>query len=196
MGKSFNKSINSSPKNLFMKKSIFTGLGITLPMLAISLIFYGQASAAGLSFSDNISSAESSASKINVGTLQRSDIRAKAVRNFVRSYKNVSNEKWYNVQNGFVAMFILDDINYRVDYDKKGNWLYTMRTYDENKLPPDVRHLVKSSYYDYNITVVQEIEIPMETFTYVVHLEGKTKLINLRVSNGEMDEWQKFEKSK
>jgi len=202
MGKSFNKSINSSPKNLFMKKSIFTGLGITLPMLAISLIFYGQASAAGLSFSDNISSAESSASKINVGTLQRSDIRAKAVRNFVRSYKNVSNEKWYNVQDGFIAMFILDDINYRVDYDKKGNWLHTIRTYDENKLPSDVRHLVKSSYYDYNIIVVQDIEIPWEPFMgfatnpfiYIVHLEGKTKLINLRVSNGEMDEWQKFDK--
>jgi len=42
---------------------------------------------------------------------------------------------------------------------------------------------------------VQEIEKPRETFTYVVHLEGKTKLINLRVSNGEMDEWQKIDKS-
>jgi hypothetical protein len=195
-GKSFNKSINSSPKNLFMKKSIFAGLGITLPMLAIGLISYGQATAAVLSFSNNISSAESSASTTNVSTLHPGNVHSKAVRNFVRSYKNVSNEKWYNVHDGFIAMFILDDINYRVDYDKKGNWLHTMRTYDENKLPPDVRHLVKSSYYDYNIMVVQEIEIPRETFTYVVHLEGKTKLINLRVSNGEMDEWQKFDKSK
>jgi hypothetical protein len=101
-------------------------------------------------------------------------------------------------------MFILDDINYRVDYDKKGIWLHTIRTYNENKLPSDVRHLVKSSYYDYNIIVVQEIEIPWEPFmdfptdlfTYIVHLEGKTKLINLRVSNGEMDEWEKFDKSK
>jgi hypothetical protein len=41
---------------------------------------------------------------------------------------------------------------------------------------------------------VQEIERPREPFTYVVHLEGKTKLINLRVSDGEMDQWQKFDK--
>jgi hypothetical protein len=187
-----------------MKKISFTGLGITLPMLAISLIFYGQATKTGLGVSNNISSAESPASKTNVSTLDRSDVRSKAVREFVRSYKNVSNEKWYNVQDGFIAMFILDDINYRVDYDKKGNWLHTIRTYNENKLPSDVRHLVKSSYYDYNIIVVQEIEIPWEPFMdfatepfiYIVHLEGKTKLINLRVSNGEMDEWQKFDKSK
>jgi len=187
-----------------MKRISFTGLGITLPMLAISLISYGQTTKTGLGVSNNISSAESSASKTKVSTLDRSDVRSKAVREFVRSYKNVSNEKWYNTQDGFIAMFILDDINYRVDYDKKGIWLHTIRTYNENKLPSDVRHLVKSSYYDYNIIVVQEIEIPWEPFmdfptdlfTYIVHLEGKTKLINLRVSNGEMDEWEKFDKSK
>jgi hypothetical protein len=178
-----------------MKKIVFTGLG-TLAMLAISLIFYGQATKTGLRFSDNIPSVRNSTSKTNVNTLHRSDVNSKAVRNFVRSYKNVSKERWYSVQDGFIAMFILHDIHYRVDFDKKGNWLHTMRTYDENKLPPDIRHLVKSSYYDYNITFVQEIERPREPFTYVVHLEGKTKLINLRVSDGEMDQWQKFDKSK
>jgi hypothetical protein len=182
-------------KSGIMKKIIFTGFGITLSVLAITLASYGQATATGLRVSNNIFSIENSFSKSNVNTLRRSDVNSKAVRNFVRSYKNVSNEKWYKVQDGFIAMFILYDINYRVDYDKKGNWLHTMRTYDEDKLPPDVRHLVKSSYYDYNITFVQEIEIPREPFTYVVHLEGKTKLIILRVSNGEMDEWQKFDKS-
>jgi hypothetical protein len=137
-----------------MKKSIFSGLGITLPMLAISLIFYGQATAAGLPFSDNISSAESSASK--TGTLHRSDIRSKAVRNFVRSYKNVSNEKWYNVQNGFIAMFILGDINYRVDYDKKETGFIPCGPMMKINCLPDIRHLVKSSYYDYNIVLCRK----------------------------------------
>jgi hypothetical protein len=165
-------------------------------MLAISLISHGQATTTGLRFSNDIPSAGNSVSKNVSSSVDPNNLKSRAVRNFVRSYKNVSNEKWYNVQDGFIAMFILDDINYRVDYDKKGNWLHTIRTYNENKLPPDVRHLVKSSYYDYNISLVQEIETPREPFTYVVHLDGKTKLINLRVSNGEMDEWQKFEKSK
>jgi hypothetical protein len=83
---------------------------------------------------------------------------------------------------------------YRVDYDK-GHWLHTIRTYDENELPKDIRHLVKSSYHDYNIYLVLEIEKPRDTFTYIVHLEGKTEWINVRVSSGVMDEFQKFQKS-
>ena len=178
-----------------MKKTIFTGLGIILPMLAISLTSYGQATKTGLRLSYNIPSVGSSTSKANVSTLHRGDVRSKAVRNFVRVYKNISDEKWYEIPDALMALFTVNDIDYRVDYDKKGNWLHTMRTYSENKLPGDIRHLVKSSYYDYNITFVQEIEKPREPFTYVVHLEGKTKLINLRVSSGEIDQWQKFDKS-
>ena len=178
-----------------MNKIIFTGLGIILPMLAISLISYGQATKTGLRLLNNIPSERNSTSKTIVSTLHRSDVRSKAVRNFARFYKNISDEKWYEIPDALIALFTINNIDYRVDYDKKGNWLHTMRTYSENKLPGDIRHLVKSSYYDYNIMFVQEIEKPRETFTYVVHLEGKTKLINLRVSNGEMDEWQKFDKS-
>jgi hypothetical protein len=159
------------------------------------LISYGQATKTGLRLSNNIPSVRNSTSKTNVGTLHRGDVNSKAVRNFVRVYKNISGEKWYEIPDALIAIFTFNDINYRIDYDKKGNWLHTMRTYSENKLPADIRHLVKSSYYDYNIMFVQEIEKPRETFTYVVHLEGKTKLINLRVSDGEMDEWQKFDKS-
>jgi hypothetical protein len=178
-----------------MNKIIFTGLGIILPMLAISLISFGQATKTGLRLLNNVPSVGNSTSKTIVSTLHRGDVRSKAVRNFVRFYKNISDEKWYEIPDALIAIFTFNDINYRIDYDKKGNWLHTMRTYSENKLPADIRHLVKSSYYDYNITFVQEIEKPREPFTYVVHLEGKTKLINLRVSSGEMDQWQKFDKS-
>jgi hypothetical protein len=83
---------------------------------------------------------------------------------------------------------------YRVDYDK-GGWLHTIRTYNENELPKDIQHLVKSAYHDYNIYLVIEIEKPRDTFTYIVHLEGKTEWINVRVSSGGMDEFQKIQKS-
>src|SRR5262252_8206089 len=87
-----------------------------------------------------------------------------------------------------------DHFIYRVDYDK-GRWLHTLRTYDESALPTDIRRLVKSSYHEYDIYLVLEIEKPRDSFTYVVHLEGKTEWISVRVSRGRMDELEKFQKS-
>ena len=127
--------------------------------------------------------------------IEPSAVSHKAVKDFDRNFKN-ANAKWYQVENQFIAMFTADDVSYQVAYDKKGHKLYSIRNYDENKLPVDIRHNVKSIYYDYTITLVQEIEMPLKPLTFIVHLDGKTDLINLRISDGEMDVWQKFNKSK
>src|SRR5437762_8826739 len=127
--------------------------------------------------------------------IEPSAVSHKAVKDFDRNFKN-ANAKWYQVENQFVAMFTTDDVSYQIAYDKKGHKLYSIRNYDENKLPVDIRHNVKSIYYDYTITLVQEIEMPLNPLTFIVHLDGKADLINLRISDGEMDVWQKFNKSK
>jgi hypothetical protein len=67
---------------------------------------------------------------------------------------------------------------------------------DATRLPPDIREAVRSSHYDYNIFQVQEVEMPLHPVNYFIHLEGKTKLINLRIYDGEIEELQKFDKSK
>jgi len=95
---------------------------------------------------------------------------------------------------GFRAKFTVDGIKYRVDYDKKGNYQHTERTYSEKYLPNDIRSIVKSTYYDYAITQVEEVTKPHTETTYVVHLEGKQNWINVRVQNGEIEEFQKFGK--
>jgi hypothetical protein len=125
------------------------------------------------------------------------EISSKALRNFTNKFKQASGETWFATDDGgFVVKFKQHSVETRADYDKNGNWLYTIRTYDENEMSAELRHLIKSSYYDYSILLVQEIEMPFDNFTYIVHLEGKTKLINLRINNGDMEEWQKFDKSK
>ena len=83
------------------------------------------------------------------------------IRNFLKTYKDVSGEKWIEVKEGFVAMFNYNGMDYQVAYTKKGNLLRTIRSYSEDKMPPDLRHIVKSTYYDYEITRVHEIEIPL-----------------------------------
>jgi hypothetical protein len=177
-----------------MKKILFTGFtGIFLALL-ISIVANGQLALNKTQSSKNIASYVRSVTKDVPGAAYRNDINVRAVRHFLRNFNNVSNEEWYDAPDRFVVMFTLNNIDYRVDYDKKGNWIETFRTYDETKLPPDVSNIIKSSYYDYTIFQVQEIEMHLYPITYIIHLDGKTKLINLKVCNGEIEEWQNFNK--
>ncbi|HEV8507303.1 MAG TPA: hypothetical protein VGQ53_17955 [Chitinophagaceae bacterium] len=118
------------------------------------------------------------------------------IRSFLKTYKDVSGEKWIEVRQGFVAMFNYNSIDYQVAYDKKGNLLHTIRSYNEDKMSQDLRHIVKSNYYDYDINRVHEIETPLNSITYFIQLVGKKELINLGVSDGEMEELGKFNRSK
>lgn len=111
----------------------------------------------------------------------------KAVRSFKNSWQYIDNESWYQVPDGFRARFTQDGVLCLVTYNKKGNWLSTMRQYDETKLDKDVRSEVKSVYYDYNIILVEEIELPLKPLTYVIHLEDKDHFLNVRVCDREME---------
>jgi hypothetical protein len=123
------------------------------------------------------------------------NISTKAVRNFKNAFKNVRDEKWYEMPDGFRANFTLGSIRHRLDYDKKGNWLHTIRYYDEKNLPTDVRRLVVSTYLDHKITCVEEVETSLNNLFYVIHLEGQANWINIKVSALEIVELGKITKS-
>jgi hypothetical protein len=120
----------------------------------------------------------------------------KAVRNFARTYKNVTNGTWTKVKDGFAAKFISDGIRYTVLYNVKGIWNGLVKNYTEEKLPRGIREIVKSKYYDYSIFYVDELETNTtgDTSVYIVHLEDKTGVKLVRVYNGEMDVWMEYVK--
>ncbi len=125
-------------------------------------------------------------------------ISPRAVKDFMNTHKNVTGESWMKTKDGFSVRFNSDDVRTTIYYDKKGNWAGSIKIYGEEKLLRDIRHLVKSTYYDYNIVYAQEIEttdsdgVP----TYVVCVDDKTKIKMIRVINGEMSEWKEYTKTK
>jgi len=128
--------------------------------------------------------------------VNRNAINVNALRHFARNFNDASSEEWYTTRDLVVALFSVRDIDYRVDYNiRNGNWIETFRTYGEAKMSPDLKQSVQSSYYDYTIFQVQEIEQPLHPVNYIVHLTGKAKLINLRVYNGQVEEEQNFKES-
>jgi hypothetical protein len=124
-------------------------------------------------------------------------ISPRAVKDFVNTHKNVKGESWMKTKDGFSVRFNSDDVRTTIYYDKKGNWAGSIKIYGEEKMLRDIRHLVKSTYYDYNIVYAQEIETTDSDGlpTYVICVDDKTKIKMIRICDGEMSVWKEYTKT-
>jgi hypothetical protein len=179
-----------------MKKLFFRYTTGFIPFIAL----FSCASAQSNKFSPALNNPTSkevaytnTANETNVaGTI---NINAKALKNFSKTYKKAADAGWFVIKDGYLAQFKQDGITTKVFYDPKGRWVGNLRCYFEDKLPRDIRHLVKSHYYDYNIFYVQEVTVGNAT-VYLVKIEDKTSFKTIRVQDGEMTETEAFTKSK
>jgi len=167
-----------------MKKNFLACAATFIVVLAISHTGYSQKSSSAIVYNtpvDPSSSASTSAVSVDA-------ISSKALKDFNKTFAGVSTAKWYIVNAGFTTKFTQNDIQFRVDYDKKGNWTGTMKSYDEKKLSRDVRATVKSVYYDYSIKWVKEITVPNypNIIVYMIHIDDEKSFKNLQVIDGEI----------
>lgn len=138
---------------------------------------------------DNAKESDLSASKNN------SAMSTKALKSFTKNFKDADNASWSEIEDGFRVDFTKEDIDTKVFYDRKGRWVANVRNYYEDKLPKDIRHRVKSVYYDYSIYYVQEVTVA-DKIAYLVKIEDKNSIKTIRIVDGEMDEYLAFEKVK
>jgi hypothetical protein len=116
-----------------------------------------------------------------------SGVHVRAVKDFNNRFANVTSAKWYTGEDGIIVYFRKDSFLNRVYYDTKGNWQYSLIAYGEKNLPVDIRASVKSVYYDWTISHVEEIQASENT-VYIVTVENKTEIRKLRLdSMGNMD---------
>lgn len=130
---------------------------------------------------------------LNQGTTSIS-INAKAVKDFGKTYKHAANASWFELSDGYMAKFEKDGVTTKVYYDSKGRLLGNIQSYFENKLARDIRHQVKSSYYDHNISYIHELTVGTDK-VYLVKLEGKSDWKTVRIADGEMAEVESFQKA-
>ena len=115
----------------------------------------------------------------------------KATSEFWKTFGDSKGEKWYKVPGGFLAEFSEKAVQVRAVYDKKGNWVYTIRQYTEKELPDEILGLVKSRYYRDTIGVIKELIQPQNT-VYLIHIENGARWKTVRVADGEMEVVQDF----
>lgn len=121
---------------------------------------------------------------------------ARAMKDFTKSFNSPANATWYDDGNsGFIAYFQDSTTSTHVDYDKKGNWVYTMSIYSENELPNNVKYNVKSAYPMFTINGVQEIHFNNLT-AYIIHAEDKNSYKTFRYTDeGGVEEIEVLQKT-
>lgn len=130
---------------------------------------------------------------LNVGRVGY--VNSKAVRDFSNTYKGISDAQWSSLkQGGFMCQFTDEMVVTRVFYNKNGNWLYTISGYGGDKLAKDKRDIVRSIYYDYDITYVNEIDLPGIKKVYLIQVQDEKRLQIVRMCNDEMETIQELEK--
>ena len=170
-----------------MKKNLIIHPVFCAVALVVTISSYGQQSANAFipdPYSVGTAKLNNNLSYKAAALTAPSDINIKAMRDFMKSFKGAQSVQWYKVPDGTMAYFTNYGIKTRVSYDNKGNWMYNMRSYDEINLPREIRAQVKSVYYDYSITWVNEITKRQQT-TYIVHMQDKKSWKTIKVCEGE-----------
>ncbi|HUR12628.1 MAG TPA: hypothetical protein VM012_14730 [Flavitalea sp.] len=124
---------------------------------------------------------------------ERLQLNSKIVRNFVKDYPQVSGVTWRKDGRNYVAKFKTGEVSNKVVYARNGQVKYSLKTYTENGLPQRVRSAVKSVYYDFFISSVQELKLNGRTF-YFIQMSDAQNWKTVRWTEGELQEIESFQK--
>jgi hypothetical protein len=177
-----------------MKKLLLAITASTAMMLSASNSIFAQANVASAnSGKKSIANAETGGENESLSSSTKSKKSAKAFKTFSRQFKNVSNADWEMTATGaFVASFRDEKTSSKVYYNENGSYICTIKRYAESELPQSVRHMVKSTYYDYAITSVDEIQ--SEATVYLVHIVFGNNCKTIRVTDEGMDIYEDLTK--
>lgn len=152
--------------------------------MAFNIDTNGQSIASSEKLKTNLPSFSNSeeTSRTNPNLLSRDDIPFKAIKDFKKNYK-VNNENWVKIKDGYISSFKSDKGYTRVYYNRKGQWTFLLKTYEEKDLKKDIRTIVKRKYFDYKIVFVHEImqnDDKIEpVYLVLIKLENDNKWIRL-----------------
>ncbi len=185
-----------------MKKYLFALVAGLIPALATTTQAYAQNLNKNFLFDNDLAvfSSNNPPGKTGVitATLDLAGISTKAIKNFTKNYAVATDAKWSNTLEGYRAKFTSNSITQLVYYNHKGNWTGSLKNYSEAQLNKNVRDIIKRIYYDFDISLVQEIETiaSYSTPAYLVHIENADNYKMLIISDGDMQVYEEFKKQK
>jgi hypothetical protein len=171
-----------------MKKLLTGGL------LYIGLaVFVNAVSAQDVAFSPNRVAPANPFPEKKTRIISEMDVDMHAVRDFRKNFANATDVQWVRTDNGTSVYFMNEGKRMRSSYNFKGNREYTLKYYDESGMSQNLRHRVKSNYYDHKIVIVTEVARNNQVY-YLVKMENPKEYLTLRITDDDMSVFEKINK--
>jgi hypothetical protein len=114
------------------------------------------------------------------------NVNANVLRSFYNTYGEIHDTKWFKSDDGFGVMFKHNGMNKTTYYKLNGLVDTEIFYYSEDQLPKQVRHLVKSHFYDYAITYVTEVH-KNDAIAFYVKIEDTSTIKTIKIVD---EEWE------
>lgn len=118
-------------------------------------------------------------------------VKAKVMRSFLDSFRDAYEVQWSGSNSRYFASFKQEGRWCKALFDGKGGLVFSIRYSTEKDLPHDVRKQLKSTYIDYAIGAVTEINTD-NLNAWVVNLSDGDNLIVVSVADGAMYELHQY----
>ena len=115
-------------------------------------------------------------------------VNQKAEKHFKRDYRMATGAEWSVLgDKSLMCGFFMDNTFYKAYYTQNGEWIGTLTSYDGSKLSKSIYDKVKSTYYDYQIIFVNQIDLARNKVIYIVEIQNEKSIKKLRVADNEDD---------
>ena len=117
------------------------------------------------------------------GTIRAND---RAVAHFREHFADAKNPLWStNTDNSINCYFREQDKVYRIYYDRRGNWTYTLVGYLPSDLSNNIKYRVLENFDGYYIAYINEIREENNEPIYIINIENASSIKIIRISNNE-----------
>ena len=122
-------------------------------------------------------------------------ISDKLLQAFKQTFPDAQQVKWAEQEDKYMVNFKQGDVLTKIEYDKEGNFLSSLRYYSEKNLPVSILCRLQKKYADKKVFGVTEMTTD-SAVEYYIKLEDETTWITVRSNaDGNMQIVEKFKKA-
>ena len=119
----------------------------------------------------------------------------KVLKSFNATFTSPQEVTWFENQDYYSVSFVQNGILTRVNYDKEGNFLSSLRYYDKQNLPINIICLLKKEFDGLEVYGITEVTNAIQV-TYHITMQDEKNLITAKVSsNGHISAVKKYKKA-
>jgi len=122
------------------------------------------------------------------------EVNERVLNSFKQTFTNAESVKWEEYQSYYTVSFMHSGIQSKVNYDRKGNMLGSIRYYSAQMLPLNIFNKVKKDYAQQNLFGVTEVTFGNDV-VYFVKIETAKNWITVKMdATGSSEVYEKFKK--